>query len=474
VDRVGRWSGGELRIEPDDGRSGPGTVTVYIPDVGGLLPVYVADAYDGFRVKTFSELTDAELDSYLEANVAAVRDVVGSLGGIDAALANHLVMGPVVLARAGARFAAKIHGSALEYTVKPELERFLPYAREGTGAASGVLVGSRHTAESLWEAIGDPDLPGKTRLGPPGVDTHLFYPIPRAEAAARLRELAGQVGEVTGRVGEGSAGGASTWDRDTRQVASAIEWFAEADGPRVVLVGKLIVSKGVDLLLAAWPLVHAANRGARLLVVGFGEYEQGLRRLWASLARGDVGDAREVASLGRGLEGGEERALSILGAFLADPPSNYLRAAADASGSVAFAGRLEHDEVGRLVPAADALVFPSTFPEAFGMVAAEAAAAGVLPVSAGHSGAAEVSRALAASLPREVAGLVSFPVDDGAVTGIAERLNAWLSLDPAVRERARSALAETSGRLWSWDGVARGVLAASAGELDALPRVAED
>ena len=81
----------------------------------------------------------------------------------------------------------------------------------------------------------------------------------------------------------------------------------------------------------------------------------------------------------------------------------YREAAREAGGSVAFAGRLEHDEVGRLIPATDALVFPSTFPEAFGMVAAEAAAAGVLPVSAAHSGAAEVSRALAATFRRRSA-----------------------------------------------------------------------
>jgi glycosyltransferase involved in cell wall biosynthesis len=141
---------------------------------------------------------------------------------------------------------------------------------------------------------------------------------------------------------------------------------------------------------------------------------------------------------------------------------------------VAFAGRLEHDEVGRLVPATDALVFPSTFPEAFGMVAAEAAAAGVLPISAGHSGAAEVSRALAASLPPEVGELVSFPLDEGAVRGIADRLNAWLGLDEPTRELARRALVETAARLWSWDGVARGVLAASAGRLEELPPVPED
>ena len=163
----------------------------------------------------------------------------------------------------------------------------------------------------------------------------------------------------------------------------------------------------------------------------------------------------------------------MLSAFLSDPPAGYQDAAREAADSVAFAGRLEHDEVAGLVPATDALVFPSTFPEAFGMVAAEAAAAGVLPVSAAHSGAAEVSRALAAALPAEVGELVSFPLDDGAVRGIADRLNSWLRLDEATRERARRALAETASRLWSWEGVATGILAASAGRLDELTPVPE-
>ena len=82
-------------------------------------------------------------------------------------------MGPAILARAGvAPFAAKVHGSALEYTVKPHLERFGPYAEEGMERRSGVLVGSRHTAESLWSAL--PNVRGlreKTRLGPPGAET---------------------------------------------------------------------------------------------------------------------------------------------------------------------------------------------------------------------------------------------------------------------------------------------------------------
>jgi glycosyltransferase involved in cell wall biosynthesis len=289
-----------------------------------------------------------------------------------------------------------------------------------------VLVGSRHPAESLWEAL--PDVPGlreRTKLGPPGVDTSEFRPAARP------------AGPVT-------AG-------------------------RVVYVGKLIVSKGVDLLIAAWPLVRQRHPEAQLQIAGYGEYEQGLRRLLGALDAGDLDEAREVARLGRALEGGEEARLPILAAFLDDPPAGYAEAARASAGSVEWLGRLEHDEVAELLPGAEALVMPSTFPEAFGMVAAEAAACGTLPVSAGHSGMLEVSRQLMRALPPHVGRLTSFPVEIGAVEAIAERLDGWLGLPEAERTRAREALVATTRRLWSWEGVASGVIAAARGELDRLP-----
>ena len=460
-------------VDSVGGAGRPGAVTVHNPDIGGLLPVYVADSYAGFEVKTFAQMSDEELDGYIEANVAAVRHVVDTAGPPDAALANHLVMGPVILARAGLSaaaggpgFAAKVHGSALEYTVKPEPERFLPFAREGMEAASGVLVGSRHTGESLWAALDMQDLPAKTRMGPPGVDIDLFAPAESAEdARAGLEEL------ILDLKRDSSGAAPGSWGRDPRTAADALEWFAEGDGSRALFVGKLIVSKGVDLLLAAWPLVAARHPEAKLLVVGFGEYREPLQRLWMGLATGNAATGQEIAARGRGLEGGEEGPLEMLGDFLGDPARasrEYYKAAVAAPGSVRFAGRLEHGEVASVVPAADALVFPSTFPEAFGMVAAEAAAAGVLPVGAAHSGIAEVSRELASSLPPSLAPLVSFPLGEGAIEGIADRLNAWFALGPDEREPARLALRETVGRLWSWEGVARGVIAASAGDLDEL------
>src|SRR5205823_4622087 len=151
--------------------------------------------------------------------------------------------------------------------------RFRPHAEEGIGAAAGVLVGSRHTAESLWTLLPDPAVRAKTRLGPPGVDTAAFTPLAgEAEAAERLRSLLSELG----------AAAAAGQGRDPAAAVAAIEdWIAGSEA-RVVFVGKLIVSKGVDLLLSAWPLVHAANPGARLLIVGFGAYEDGLRRLLAA------------------------------------------------------------------------------------------------------------------------------------------------------------------------------------------------
>ena len=399
-------------------------VQIHNPDIHGLLPVYVKDPYEGFEVKAFPELSEEELQRYIDANVAAVRAVAAATGGFNAALANHLVMGPAILARAGiGPFAAKIHGSALEYTVKPN-PRFLPYAEEGMEAAAGVLVGSGHTAESLWAAL--PRAAGlkeKTRLGPPGVDVDEFRPQ-RPEPGL------------------------------------------------VVFVGKLIVSKGVDLLIASWPLVRAAQPGARLRIVGYGEYEDGLRRLLAALDRGDLEEARAVARLGWGLEGGREKALPILSAFLAEPPAGYADAAMGIAGSIELVGRLEHEAVAKLLPRAQALVMPSTFPEAFGMVAVEAAACGALPISAGHSGMLEVSRQLAAELPAGVGELTSFPVEPGAVEAIADRVGGWLALPEPEREQAREALVGTVRRLWSWEGVARGVLAASAAELADLPHPA--
>ena len=473
VDAVGRWEDGQLRLETI---REPVRVTAYTPDIGRLLPVYVADAYEGFDARPFPELSDDELEHYIAANASAVRDV-GERFGVDVGLANHLVMGPVVLARGlDAPYAVKVHGSALTYTVAPHRERFLPYAREGLERAGAVLVGSRHTAEGLWEVMDDDRIRRKTRLGPPGVDAEAFVPRPRPDATERLRALADRL----------EAGDAAAWGGEAGAAQSLRTLDPERD--RIVsFVGKLIVSKGVDLLVAAWPLVAQAIPNARLVVVGFGTYREGVERLASALRDGDLETARQIAAQGRALEGGPPGQLRHLAAFLdrLDPASAaghsadagrggldreaYLEAAAQGLARIHFTGRLEHSDLPDLLPACEAQVVPSTWPEAFGMVAAEAASCGALPVSAAHSGLAEVSRILAEALDPDLRPLLSFELGDDAVEQIADRLIRWLRLDPERRTAASAALSELARARFSWEGVAAGVVDAAHGRLDALP-----
>jgi glycosyltransferase involved in cell wall biosynthesis len=468
VDARGSWSNGALEVEE---RRRPARCTVYRPDIGGLLPVYVADRYDGIEARPFPELDEDELDRYLEANVAAVREVA-ERARPDVALANHLVMGPAILARAldDVPYAIKVHGSALEYTVKPH-PRFLPYAREGLARARAVLVGSRHTAESLWAAIDDPRLPERTRLGPPGVDVQAFTPREPAVAAAELGALAERLAAMAPTGDTDSA-----FARDGAHAGRALAGLDPARDQLVAFVGKLILAKGIDLLLAAWPLVLEREPRARLVVVGFGAFQEGAQRMADALAGGDLEAVRELARIGRQAEGGPPGRLSFLAAFLdvleedGERRSRYLSAAAALPEQVVFCGRLEHDELTAVLPACQALVVPSTFPEAFGMVAAEAAACGALPIGAAHSGLAEVSDALADTLPAPARGLLSFPLGPEAVVDLAERVGAWLAAPAGVREQTRRALVATTRERYSWAGVARGVIAAAQGRLDQLDR----
>jgi glycosyltransferase involved in cell wall biosynthesis len=438
--------------------------------------VYVADTYEDIEARPFDELGDEQVDAYVEANVVAVSDVVAR-SRPDVALANHLIMGPAILARAlsGARvpYAVKVHGSALEYTVKPH-PRFLPYAREGIASARGVLVGSRHTAESLWAALGDPGLPARTRLGPPGTEIATFKPLPRAAALARLTTLAESLAEAP----DGPGDDESAFSRDQPATARAVADLARGgvDDRLVTFVGKLIVSKGIDLLLLAWPLVLAEIPDARLVVIGFGAYREACERIVEALAEGDMVVLRELAAVGRAEEGGPRVPLRFATAFLdwldtdagAEGRDRYLRAAAAMRDRVVFTGRLEHDEVADVLPACEAMVVPSTFPESFGMVAAEAAACGALPISAAHSGLAEVSRVLAAALPVPVADLVSFPLQGPVIQSIASRLITWLLMPEELRDAARASLVETVAAHYSWESVAQTVIAAAQGDLDAL------
>ena len=434
VDAIGSWQQGALTVAV---HRQPVRCTLYRPPIGSLLPVYVYDRYEGFVAKRFSDCTDDELERYIAANVAATAEVCAR-SRAEAALANHLVMGPAILARAlpaTVPYAVKIHGSALEYTVKAEPGRFLPYAREGLAPARAILLGSSHTARSLAGALCDPELERRMRLLAPGVDTELFAPLPdqpgaRARAyRALLEALERQCAQARGAQGDGD-GFAQT---PALALAAVRALDPERDLP-IAFVGKLIAAKGAELALRAFAIVQQQLPAARLFVVGFGELEADLQKL---VEAGRAGDGP--------LAGAAER--------------------------IHFTGRLQHAQLAPLLALCSAVVVPSVFPEAFGMIVAEAAAAGALPVSADHSGLAEVSGLLGAAvdemLHEKLGALLRFPIEQ-APEAIAQRLLAWLELPESLRAQARAALIAAVRERFSWAGVAAAVLAAAQGRIETL------
>lgn len=264
----------------------------------------------------------------------------------------------------------------------------------------------------MFELLEDRDLAARTRLGPPGANTRAFRPRALAAAQAEVRAIAEGLLAVAARPSDGG-----TFSRDEHAVARALLALKLGDGPHVAYVGKLLRNKGVDLLAAAWPLVLAARPDAKLVVVGFGAFA-------------DVFDAL----------------LDALGAASLTPYASCARSTtsvtADSSGA--------------------------TFPEAFGMVAAEAAAAGVLPIVAAHSGLDEVAATLAPGVAAQARDLLRFSLGPRAVDEIAARLIGWLTLAPEQQDAVRASLVQTARRLFGWDGVAAGVVAAARGRLDDL------
>ena len=254
----------------------------------------------------------------------------------------------------------------------------------------------------------------------------------------------------------------SSFARDVREAVAALDTVEPGDR-LVVFVGKLIASKGVELLLAAFPLVLAREPRARLVIVGFGAFRDGLERLAAQLAAGDLDAAAADPRRGR------PRAPAAAPRSSRTRPTRYREAAAGLRDRVAFAGRLDHAELADLLPAAEAMAVTSTFPEAFGMVAAEAAACGTLPVVANHSGLGEVARTLAEAVPpRRTTGS---PSRSGRTRcrSSPTRSRAGSRRPTTCAPRTREAIVEATRARYSWDGVARTVIAAAQGDLDDLP-----
>jgi len=232
----------------------------------------------------------------------------------------------------------------------------------------------------------------RVHVVPPGVDVERFLPRPRAESLQLL-------------IAESRADPPNPGNREERLPdegnAERIEAFLAGAYPTVLYFGKLLRNKGVHILFEALEKVEA-----RAVIVGFGDYRAELERI------------------------APERTL--------------------------FTGPLEHRHLAHLIPLADVTVVPSIFPEAFGMVAAEAAAGGSLPLVANHSGLAEIAAGVAAEYPEHDGDLTSFATGDAHE--LAAKLRRLLALTRAERAELATAARRAVVERWSWTEVASRLL----------------
>ena len=452
---------GDIERQGGKETSYPGRCAVYRPEIGGLLPVYVYDEYPGWRVKTFLDLSDEELQNYVESNAEAIRAVYDA-SGAEAIVTNHSVPGPLISRRAlegtGLPYLSIVHGSCLHYVARKS-EEYMRATREGLEGAKRILALSSHSVGTIAEDF--PDLAEKTSALPGGVDTELFRPealdLPSLEGIrggpgrgpeqeAALREALPHP-EGGGELVDDLRAIAASYDARShdRDIGDRLGAFltAEDDSPLVVYVGKLIHSKGVHSLLSAFARVRRET-GARLLVVGFGTLREGLQAMVRSLSAGDEKTVRRLAELGKLLEGGPAEPLErfeLSEALLCD--------AAGLDDGVEFVGPLYHEELAKLLPMAEVGVVPSIFPETFGLVAAEFAASGAVPFVADHSGLREAGEIIGRGLPFDLrVGM------DGFEGNLARALTDYLARPEQERRRCGEVVRRNCVEYLSWGTLA--------------------
>jgi glycosyltransferase involved in cell wall biosynthesis len=366
--------------EPSPEQFALGGAQTVRPDVGGLLPVFVLDRYEGMEAKLLQDTTPEERERFVDANAAALR----ALAPADLVFANHVLLGAPVGAASGLPFAVKAHGSELEYSMRGN-EELARWGRETLADARAVFVGSAHIREVLEDVVGHVD---RVQEVPPGVDVDEFHPERRGDALANLVEEA--------RRDPPNPGSAEERLPDEGNADRFAE-FLDGERPTLLYFGKLIRNKGIHLLLEALERVDA-----RAVIVGFGDYREELEAM--------------------------------------------------AGPDVLFTGPLEHRHLVHLIPLAEVTVVPSIFPEAFGMVAAEAAAGGSLPLVARHSGLAEIADAL------EEEG-VPAAFESGNVDDLVEKLESLLARSESERGELRRRARRVVEQRWSWATVADRLLA---------------
>lgn len=452
-----------------------GKCYAYQPNIGSILPVYVYDAYQHFTAKTFLEMTEAELDSYIAANLRALDWFFGN-HKVDFCLVNHTIMGPYFLARSNKRrditYAVVSHGSDLEFTVKKS-RRYLEFAKMGVEPAAKIIAVTKHIEKKLVDLFGY-QLRSRIVSLPSGVDVDRFRPA--ADRRLAVEELYQSIASWTKPADKGFDDRLQGKTLRLLNIDSRLETNLKRihagyndrhpdrnlgqklrianDDKLILFIGKLMTTKGVHLALAALPLVISRTRKVKLIVVGFGELREPLELFANAL---DAADWERIRDIARIIDSKSETPY-LINFFdtLADRDEleSYLRNALHLRRRLTFTGLLHHPLTRHLLPLAEVQLIPSTFPEAFGLVVLEGIASGTIPLIADHSGLRDVADIIEKELKVEP-GMLRIRLDpSNTVFEIADKIVMLMSLPASEKARLSSEIAAIPRRLFSWPKIA--------------------
>lgn len=465
----------------------PGKVRVFKPNLNGFLPVYVYDHYEGYEVKEFPDCTDEEVDRYVTQNKNALELVVNNFG-VKVVNTNHLVLFPhiatLVKETTGVKHLITVHGSALNFTVKKD-KRFEEFAKSSLLKADEIIVDSLHADDELKEFLDDVNLSQlkeKVEIIPAGVDVTSFF-LPTAPAEEMIQEFqdkialkvptsqgrtttqtegilhqAGTVEEVVASVDALRA----SYDYRTvdQDVVAKVETLKDGSH-RIMFVGKYLWTKGLHLIIFGIPKVLKQFPKAKFVFVGFGPYREPCEVIINALASNKLDQLADVLDAKNPLFKGEEGNVKLLQEILLkekDTLSELVSSLGfDIRENIVFTGIAEHKELVKLLPAMDALIAPSVFPEAFGMVAIEAMACGVYPVLTYQSAFKEISDEVIEAVEEHPFQINKVFLDENASDNVAQNLieffNYKAGLNQANFTGLQNVLRDVVMQNYSWEGI---------------------
>jgi len=433
-----------------------------LPDAS-VLPVYVTDKQRDGVVKSFSNLTDDELQEYHDVSCRALKAVLID-HTLDLLHCNHVTYQPQiaeeVCAETNTPYIIYPHGSAIEYTVKTD-DRYYNKVRESIQLTDGLIIGNNEVKQrivNLYPAL-ENEINEKSQIVGVGVDTSLFTSCPANERQSSLDKLIAMkpgggktkalTEELEAKLDAGDINSVTEY-RDSyvqkladEDITSKLEKL-DLNSPVMLFVGAFTAGKGIQGLLCAMCSALRQQPDLQLVIVGAGAYRETLEGLVHLLSTRNLPMLKSLASQGFDLDFSDNKGpWEDVEYYLEHHSDELLESADRLKDNVHFVGRLNHDQLKYLFPIVDLAVFPSVVPEAYPLVLMESLSNGVLPMVSYFSGFTDGIDELDDVIPEDLLSLMRIPMsNDKRISVMAENLNSILSsesfkeIKPKLREVA--------------------------------------